>query len=274
MSASSSNSSEEGGNTKPPLNKKKKQISPAKRWCFTLNNYTEEQISSIVPALREYCECHIVAKEVGESGTPHLQGFLKFKIKRRPMSVFDIKEIHWEKCKGSDKDNEEYCSKEGEVIDKNGFKSPPKTIKRENFYLWQEKIVKIIEVPCEWDCRKIYWYYGEAGLGKTQFCKWCCVHLNAIIIGGSSKHMLAQVQNQEAPIYIVLLSYGDEMVAYRALEQIKDGLFSSAFGCDNNKMEIRDAPHLIVIGNEPPDMDDRNFHPGKYKVHKIENTVV
>lgn len=205
---------------------------------------------------------------------------MEFKTKRRPKSVFSFTDrIIWAKANGSKEDNYNYicdnCEKKDvNLLCINGFKKKPTTIQRKDFYLWQEKIVKIIEVPCEWDCRKIYWYYGEAGLGKTQFCKWCCVHLNAIIIGGSSKHMLAQVQNQEAPIYIVLLSYGDEMVAYRALEQIKDGLFSSAFGCDNNKMEIRDAPHLIVIGNEPPDMDDRNFHPGKYKVHKIENTVV
>lgn len=56
-------------------------------------------------------------------------------------------------------------------------------------------------------------------------------------------------------------------------KQIKDGLFSSAFGCDNNKMEIRDAPHLIIIGNEPPNMDDRNFHPGKYIVREISEQV-
>jgi hypothetical protein len=84
--------------------------------------------------------------------------------------------------------------------------------------------------------------------------------------------MLAQVQNSEAPIYIVLLSYGDEKVSYRAIEQIKDGLFTSAFGCDNNKMTVRDASHFLIIGNEPPDKDDRNFHPTKYNVKQIGTT--
>lgn len=271
---SSSNSSKGEGNTKPHPSIKKKQISPAKRWCFTLNNYTEEDISSIVPVIKDLCDIYIIGKEVGEKGTPHLQGFINFKKKSRPLSIFDNQKIHWEKSKGTNEDNEEYCSKDGDVLITFGFKKKPRTIHRKDFYKWQEDISKIIEKPCAWDCRKIYWYWGSAGLGKTQFCKWCCVNLGAVVIGGSTRHILAQVQNQEAPIYIVLLSYGDEMVAYRALEQIKDGLFSSAFGCDNNKMEIRDAPHLIVIGNEPPNMDDRNFHPGKYKVREIDEHLL
>ena len=59
------------------------------------------------------------------------------------------------------------------------------------------------------------------------------------------------------------------MVSYPAIEQIKDGLFSTAFGCDNNKMEIRDAPHLLIIGNEPPDTENIFFHPTKYDVKEI-----
>jgi hypothetical protein len=93
--------------------------------------------------------------------------------------------------------------------------------------------------------------------------------MQAVVIGGANRHILAQVQNQPAPIYIILLSYGDDQISYRAVEQIKDGLFSTAFGCDNNKMEIRDAPHLLIIGNEPPDKSNRCFHPTKYNVAKI-----
>jgi len=130
-------------------------------------------------------------------------------------------------------------------------------------------MVKTFEIPCEWNCRTIYWRHGDINIGKTQFCRWLCVHMGAVVIGGENKHILAQVQNQKAPIYIILLSYGDDKISYKGVEQIKDGLFSTAFGCDNNKMEIRDAPHLLVIGNEPPDEGNRNFHPTKYNVKKI-----
>lgn len=269
-SSNSSNSSKGGGNTKPPLSCKKKQISPAKRWCFTLNNYTKEECSSIVPILRQHCNVFIVGEEVGESGTPHLQGYLEFKIKKRPMAVFNFtNRIKWLKAKGNSDENCEYCSKDAKLICKHGFVEPATTIDRVEFYPWQEELVKILEVPCKWNCRTIYWRYGGINIGKTQFCRWLCVHMNAVVIGGAHKHILAQVQNQPAPIYIILLSYGDEKVSYRAIEQIKDGLFSTAFGCDNNKMEIRDAPHLLVIGNEPPDIMDRHFHPTKWDVSSI-----
>lgn len=269
MSSNSSISSVEEGNTKPPQPTNKKQISPAIRWCFTLNNYTEEECSSIVPILDQNCKYAIVGKEVGAQGTPHLQGYLEFNTKKRPLSVFDNKRFHFEKAKGNRESNYNYCKKDLNIFYLKGFPKPPTTIARSQFYPWQEEIVKIFEQPCPWDDRTIYWRYGDVNIGKTQFAKWLCVHLNACVIGGEKKHMLAQVQNQVSNIYIVLLSYGDEKVSYRAIEQIKDGLFSSSFGCDNNSMEVRDAPHILIIGNEPPDYNDRHFHPTKYDVKEI-----
>lgn len=45
-------------------------------WCYTLNNPTEEEV--------EFIKCltdvavHVAAHEVGESGTPHIQGYIRF----------------------------------------------------------------------------------------------------------------------------------------------------------------------------------------------------
>ena len=245
-----------------------KQISPAKRWAFTLNNWTKDEFSSIVPVFQATCSVAIIGSEVGDGGTPHLQGYCEFKSKRRPKSLM-CDRIHWEKCKGNRDANVRYCSKEKNVVFSLGLPSPPNTISRKSFYPWQEKLTQIFEKKCNWDCRKIYWRFGDQNIGKTQFCKWLCVHMNAVVIGGSHKHILAQAQNSDSPIYIILLSYGDEKVAYKAIEQIKDGLYTSSFGCDNNKMTIRDASHILIIGNVPPDTEDRNFHPTKYNVSKI-----
>ncbi len=90
MSSQSSSDSSGGGNTKPPP---KKQIAPSKRWCFTLNNYTEIDISSI-DAIKSKCDLIIVGKEIGEQGTPHLQGYCEFSNKLRPLSLKLNKGIH------------------------------------------------------------------------------------------------------------------------------------------------------------------------------------
>lgn len=135
MSDCSSNSSGVGNTIPTP----KKQIAPAKRWCFVLNNYTEENIEWLVPKFQQLCKKYIIAKEVGENGTPHLQGFFEFYTKKRPKSVFerivpcpyrqgDNIRPHFEKARACDMDQVIYCSKEGSVIEKFGLPNIPRPL--------------------------------------------------------------------------------------------------------------------------------------------------
>lgn len=52
--------------------------------CFTLNNYTEDEYQSICNL---ECVYLVVGKETGESGTPHLQGFISFTNRRSLQAV-------------------------------------------------------------------------------------------------------------------------------------------------------------------------------------------
>jgi len=48
-------------------------------WDVVLNNYTIEECESVKVIFDEICDAYIVGKEVGESGTPHLQMCVKLK---------------------------------------------------------------------------------------------------------------------------------------------------------------------------------------------------
>lgn len=84
-------------------------------WCWTLNNYSEEEYENIKIALHtNTVEKWIIGKEVGNSNTPHLQGYIYFKNGRTFERMKDlINKAHWEAAKGKPEDNYKYCSKDG-----------------------------------------------------------------------------------------------------------------------------------------------------------------
>ena len=87
--------------------------SPSKQFCFTLNNYSDEEYSVVLRAVRLFCEYFIVGKEIGDSGTPHLQGYFILKRKDRITGVRNkiSGRAHFEVARGSPGDNRIYCSK-------------------------------------------------------------------------------------------------------------------------------------------------------------------
>jgi len=90
-------------------------------WCFTLNNYTaaDEQTlstwcSSPTPIATYLC----YGREVGDSGTPHLQGYAEFKGRRTLSSVRSlIPRAHWEPRRGTSQEAATYCKKDGNFFE-------------------------------------------------------------------------------------------------------------------------------------------------------------
>jgi len=280
MTSDSSNSSK-GGNTKTPL---VKQISPAKRWCFVLNNYTEDELTQLVPKFQKFCKKWIWAKEVGESGTPHIQGFCEFKTKKRPISVFENKRMHFDKANGMDIDQVIYCSKEGSVIESVGLPDIPEPLEViDPNRPFQQEILEIIKGrPCD---RTVYWYFGDGNIGKTQFCKYLSHTHKAICLHGKGADVRNGIVTEanrvgstpKLVVFPIPKSYNKDYLSYEALENIKDMYFYS--GKYEGGMINGNPPHLFVFANEPPDISKMSkdrwkvFHINKktYKTTPISN---
>lgn len=92
-------------------------MSRAKRWCFTLNNYTEDEFEGICSWLTANSKYAIVGKEKGAEGTRHLQGYCETieRYRFRNLKAKISERCHLELSKGTGDDNRRYCSKEGDV---------------------------------------------------------------------------------------------------------------------------------------------------------------
>lgn len=84
----------------------------ARNWCFTLNNPPEGERDRIL--LWAGVKYIVVGNEVGESGTPHLQGFVSFSSQLRFNKVkLLLPTAHWEIARDAPQ-AAEYCKKDGD----------------------------------------------------------------------------------------------------------------------------------------------------------------
>ena len=234
-----------------------KTVGASLRWCMTLNNYTSKDLNMIVLKVRSFCRYAIIAKEVGESGTPHLQGYIEFKTRRRPKGVFSMERIHWEKAKGSKECNINYCSKE----DPKPYIFPePYEPKIDNFYWWQDDIKKILNSNP--DDRSVRWYWeGEGCKGKTTFAKWIYHNYPKVLAlsGKSSDMKYGVVRYLELNSFlpnIILIDIPRSkagFISYTGIEEIKDMFFFC--GKYEGSMVSGPSPHVICFSNYEPEFE-------------------
>ena len=89
-------------------------MSRHRNWCFTLNNWIEDEFEKIKKWIIKYCKYGIIGREIGEQGTPHLQGYFQ---RNNPGSLSGLKtqvspRAHFEIARGTPSQNYEYCTKE------------------------------------------------------------------------------------------------------------------------------------------------------------------
>lgn len=255
-------SSKGEGNTINSPSPKKHQISPAKLWCFVLNNYTDIDISECSSKFKVVCNSCVFSKEVGESGTPHLQGFCEFKVKCRPISHGLTERIKWIKCKGNKAQNVDYCSKDGDIVFSIGIPKP--VVKVEASMLRQEQLdIANIFLEDEHPLfgRKIYWFWESKGnWGKSFLATYMIDQMRATEVSGKGNDVFCGIQklileDGECPPIVIydIPRCCSDYVSYMSIEKLKDGKFFS--GKYESGMVRYNRPHLICFANAPPDMD-------------------
>jgi hypothetical protein len=159
----------------------------SRAFVFTINWWQEEDLNAVKALQCEYC---IAGAEIGEKGTPHLQGYVYFK---NPRSFTSVKKIlaraHIEAAKGTPKQNYEYCAKQSIVyetgeIPRQGNRTDlqgivkliddgatMEDIVRESTSIQSvraaEIVMKYLEKPRDFK-PTVLWFWGGAGKGKTR----------------------------------------------------------------------------------------------------------
>lgn len=162
-------------------------------YCFTINNYTNLDIAYVV-CLDEYPIKYMIAGfEVGEEGTPHIQGYVQYVNPRSFQSVSrSLPRANLRVADGDAHSNFIYCSKDKEYYEVG--KCPPKAGHRtdldavretldngtiEDFadqhfgaflrYGRMAKEYKFMKMKHRTEPPKVTWVYGPTGSGKTSF---------------------------------------------------------------------------------------------------------
>lgn len=258
------------GNTKPP-----KQSNPKKSWCLTLNNWKPEEYNNILNYLKEDSANEwIIGKEKGEMGTPHLQIYISFKIKKRFEQIKKINSrLHIEASRGNKKQNLMYCSKEGDYTSNCRIPRPLEILKTEDLRPYQQDVINIISEKPE--PRKIYWWYGPKEIGKSELLFKICAEHEGHILPVTKSHALSQVfkTHDEVETYVFNLTADESEYQkhdmFSIMEAIKDRMFAAAFGTECNGMCLMNHKHLIVMANQPPDFMKTEIDQNRFSIFKI-----
>ncbi len=247
--------------------------------CFTLNNYTKDDITSLTSYFKGLKDTLFVfQEETGDNGTPHLQGCFKSKHQIKFSVLKGINEkIHWEKCR-SWNHSVDYCSKNdtrtGQIFTNMSIKATIEDpLSGVTLHKWQANTINLMDKKP--DRRSIHWFYDKIGCkGKTSLAIHLCLkYPNQVlyVTGKASdvKYGVSQfIANKDNNLKMVIFDFArsqEQFVSYQAIEEVKNGIFF------NNKYEsgmvVFNPPHVIVFSNFEPDKSELSMD--RWKIHNI-----
>lgn len=180
-------------------------VRKAKHWCWTLNNYSDEDEKKL-SSLPDDAVYIVYGREVGESDTPHLQGYVTWRNRKSlgqtKRSLFQ--RGHYEICRGTPVENRDYCIKGGDFVeygelpkgkghrtDLNSIRDAIKNGKSEleiaddHFTQWVQyrrsfqEYRQLCQPARDPNQIRVFVLEGKTGIGKTRF-----VHEYAGEVGG------------------------------------------------------------------------------------------
>lgn len=166
-------------------------MSRSRDWCFTINNPTAEDDRNLL-VIQAHAAYYIYGKEVGEQGTPHYQGYIRFQHQRTLQGVkVLLPRAHLEPRRGTILQAIQYCEKDGDwvewgdrpassaettkqrwrrIIDL-AEKGELDTIKEDypGMYLRYLEKLRSLAVPRPLILQELMneWWYGSTGTGKS-----------------------------------------------------------------------------------------------------------
>lgn len=85
-----------------------------RNWCFTVNNWTDEDVGQIEGLGAAY---YVYGREVGEGDTPHLQGYVEFDSPKSFGWLHgQLPRAHLEGRRGTREQARDYCMKDGDYV--------------------------------------------------------------------------------------------------------------------------------------------------------------
>lgn len=234
-------------------------------WGYTINNYTDDEITKLKALTVKMHRC---AKEVGENGTPHLQGAITFERTYRMAALKKLfPRAHWKP--GITCDPENYCIKGEIIIDTvnreqgkrtdlaeaievgkaEGYRemaiAHPETFVK--YHRGLKELLFTIEEPKEWYDTKVYIFWGPTGSGKSRKARQMDPKLYNVPEPNNGSLWFDGYRGQKT----ILLDDFYGWIKYHTLLQITDGYPYQA--PTKGSFVHRQWDTVIITSNKPPE---------------------
>lgn len=255
----------------------------SKNWCFTINNPSAEVLDRILSEKIDDVMALVCQAEVGEKGTPHLQGCFQLKRKVRlggAKKVFGAI-AHYEVMKGRWEQAAAYCQKE-DTRAEGGFTAswgvPTTQGKRtdlavlhtallegaSNKVLWGQQFATMAkyfkavdryhleQMEPRTTAPTVYVLYGDAGTGKSRsaydFAKSKGLEIYSPVAPNGSKSLWWDGYAQQ-PVVVLDDFYG--WITWSSLLRLLDR-YAVKVQSKGGSVEFN-SPHIFITSNAPPE---------------------